>query len=141
MNFAVLKKFIQQGPLTINVKGACMHEVVPAGSDVRLEENSLYWPGEIVAFKCGNGELVSHRFLGYLRGRSGWLVITRADSALRADSPVALRNVLGRITHVDGHPFRPRFADRVWAQLAWFPAIARSVVTGLRKSAVAVNER
>ena len=58
-----------------------MQGSVPAGSDVRLEGDRLYWPGDIVAFKRGDDEVVSHRFLGYLPGRRGWRVITRADNA------------------------------------------------------------
>ena len=140
MRFDLLKQFIQQGPLTVQVTGSCMNRAVPAGSDVRLESNKFYWPGDILAFKRGDEQIVSHRFLGYLPGRNGWLLITRADNVKQADSPVALRHALGRVTHVNGCLFRPRTMDRVRAQAAWFPAVMGAVVKRLRRPAAAMEK-
>ena len=131
MNFNLLKKFIQQGPLTVHVNGDCMKEILPAGSDARLEGCLFYWPGEVVAFRRGKDEIVSHRFLGYFPGRRGWLALTRADSARCADNPIALDHVLGRVTHVNGVSLRPGFVYRLNAAIDWFPAAAKFAITAL----------
>lgn len=135
VKFDVLKQFIQQGPLTVQVTGSCMNRSVAAASDVRLEESMFYWPGDIIAFKRGEEQLVSHRFLGYLPGRSGCLLITRADNAQKPDSPVARKHVLGRVTHINGCLFRPDVMDRIGALAAWLPAIYCTIVKHLRKPA------
>jgi hypothetical protein len=132
MDFNLLKEFIQQGPLTVHVNGDCMNNSLPAGSDARLEGCSFYWPGEVVAFRRGANEIVSHRFLGYFPGRRGWLALTRADNSHKADNPVALDSVLGRVTHVNGVSFRPGPGYRLNAAIGWFPAATRLVITALR---------
>ena len=126
MKFFLLKEFLQEGHLTVHVTGGCMQESIPQGTQVRLARRHLYWPGDIVAFRRGSDDVVSHRFLGYLPGRRGWRVITRADNAQRADSPALLLHVLGRVTHVRGEPFQPGFMHRTRAVLAWFPGAAAS---------------
>jgi hypothetical protein len=113
---------------------------MPAGSDIRIEKKPLYWPGEIIACKRGEDQIVSHRMLGYLRGRRGWSVLTRADNAALADLPVALDNVLGRVTHVNGDPFRPRLTDRLAAQVAWLPAMIQAVLNRSSNSATVLSK-
>lgn len=141
MKFKLLQEFIRQGPVTVQVTGACMRGAIPQGNDVRLERNALYWPGDIVTFRRRNDEMVSHRFLGYLKGRSGWLALTLADNAKLSDSPVSLGDVLGRVTHVNGAPYIPGLYDRIWAQAKWFPAVARSITGGLRTLFVILQDR
>ncbi len=131
MHFDLLKEFINQGPLTVRVTGLCMDAVISPDSDLRLENSNRYYPGDIIAFKRGNGELVSHRFLGYVLGRSGWRVITRADNAGRADAPAAIRNVLGRVTHVNGKPHKPGLRIRIRAFADWTFAVPRWAVSRL----------
>ena len=137
MKFSLLKDFARQGPLTIRINGTCMHEAVSSGSNVRLAANRFYWPGDILAFKRGGDEIVSHRFLGYVPGRRGWVLITRADTAKRADGPIRPADVLGRVTHVDGVPYRPGMVNRLCAQAACYVSFARLVVSALREPAIA----
>ena len=134
MKFFLLKEFLQEGPLTVHVTGGCMQGSIPQGTQVRLAHHHLYWPGDIVAFRRGNDDVVSHRFLGYLPGRRGWRVITRADNAHRADSPALLLHVLGCVTHVGGEPFQPGLINRTRAMLAWFPGAAASFFNWLGAS-------
>ena len=131
MRFEIIKEFLVQGPMTVQVTGVCMHGAIPAGSDVRLEKKSIYWPGDIIAFRRGGDEVVSHRFLGYFPGRKGWRVITRADCAGAADGPVSVRDVLGRVTHVACGQYRPSMKNRAKALANWLPAGSRCVVAWL----------
>lgn len=131
VQFNLLKEFINQGSLTVQVTGSCMDTAISPGSDLRLENSNRYYPGDIIAYKRGNEELVSHRFLGYVRDRSGWRVITRADSADRADAPAAIRNVLGRVTHVNGEPYKPGLGIRFRAFADWTFSVLRWVVSRL----------
>jgi len=139
MNFNLLKSFIQQGPLTVHINGDCMNANLPAGCDARLEACSFYWPGEIVVFRRGGDEIVSHRLLGYLPGRRGLKALTRADSASHADNPVTLDYVLGRVTHIDGVSFQPGFLHRLNAAVDWFPATARFAIGALRHQVTRVK--
>jgi len=137
MNFELLKEFILEGPLTCQVKGSCMGRPVLPGCQLRLAHRRTLWPGDIVTCKRGNDELVSHRMLGYLPGRGGWRVITRADTASHADHPVPVHNVLGAVTHLDGKPYRPGPGIRIRALTAWFPAALNWLINRL----VAVAQR
>ena len=131
MKFKLLKDFILEGSLTCHVTGSCMDRPISPGSEVRLARKHPWWPGDIVTCKRGDDELVSHRLLGYLPGRGGWKVITRADTAKVADQPVPIHHVLGSVTHLDGKPYRPGPGIRVRALTAWFPAVLRWLINRL----------
>jgi hypothetical protein len=135
MKFNILKKFILQGPLTVRVSGNCMQAAIPRGSDIRLERRPVYWPGDIVAIGRGDGNIVSHRLLGYFPGRGGLLLIMRADSVGFADGPVSVRRVLGRVARVNGVLYRPGSGCRTRAVLGWFPAVFRCSLKFLAASA------
>ena len=123
MQFEILKTFVQEGPLTVVVNGDCMQRTIPGGSRLRLENRRRYWPGDVIAFKRGDGKIVSHRLLGYAPGRTGWLVITRAENARQVDVPVFVREVLGKVTHVDDELFQPAMKDRARAVTQYFAAV------------------
>lgn len=137
MNFYLLKGFIRQGPLTVQLTGACMTAAISPGSELRLENCYWYYPGDIIAYQRSTEDLVSHRFLGYVRGRGGWRVITRADNARRADAPAPVQSVLGRVTHVDGQPYQPYLRIRIRAFVGWTSAVlgwvGRRFVLSLRR--------
>ncbi len=134
MRFELLQKFAMDGPLTVCITGTCMQGTIRQDSDVRLLKKSWYWPGDIVACGRAGGELVSHRFLGYLPGLHGWRVITRADNVPRADAPATVRRVLGCVTHVNDEPYRPAMTVRARAVGAYFPAIAHWLMERLSGS-------
>ena len=132
MHFELLKTFAQEGPLTVVVNGDCMQRTIPRGARLRLENRRIYWPGDAVAFKRGDDQIVCHRFLGYLLTRRGWCVITRAENSKRADMPVYARHVLGKVTRVDDAPFSPGMKDRLKALLFYLPAVMQQLVARLR---------
>ena len=127
MQFELLKSFVQEGPLTVVVNGDCMQATFPRNSHLLLERMRIYWPGDAVAFKRGDGKIVCHRFLGYLPTHRGWCILTRADSSARADMPVFVRHVLGRATRVDDQPFLPEIKDRLRALMLYLPAIVQQL--------------
>jgi len=128
MQFELLKSLAQEGPVTAIVNGDCMQRTMPEGVRVRLEYKSRYWPGDVIAFKRGDGKIVCHRLLGYVPGRNGWRVITRAENTRRVDVPVHLRLVVGMVTGVDGDVFRARKKDRMLALGQYLAAIIRRPV-------------
>lgn len=90
-----------------------MGNALPCGSEVRVRKQSVYWPGDIVLFARGDGQLVSHRMLGYLPGRTGWLVLTQADAESHPDPVIPASRVLGAVEAINGQPARCSLRWRV----------------------------
>jgi len=67
-----------------------------------------YRPGDVVLFSR-NGRLFVHRVVEM----SGGAVVTRGDSMLDADPPVALSDVLGRVESIERGGSRVAVAERV----------------------------
>ena len=124
-------------PMTLVVDGQCMGDSLPHGSEVRIEPRRFYWPGDIVVYGRGDGRLVSHRFLGYIRGRTGWLALTRADTARAADGPVKVDRVLGVLRQIGDEPVHADAETRLSAALRYLPAATRLIASRLsnRKTA------
>ena len=125
MQFELLKTFAREGPLTVAVDGDCMQGTMPCGSVLRLESERKYWPGDVIAFKRKDGKIVCHRLLGYVPGRNGWCVITRAENSVQVDKPVLLSSVLGKVTLIDDEPFHPELKTRARSVLQYFAAVIR----------------
>src|SRR5258708_23127866 len=67
-----------------------------------------YRPGDVVLFSR-NGRLFIHRVVEM----SGGAVVTRGDSMLDADPPVAVSDVLGRVESIERGGARGAMAERV----------------------------
>lgn len=100
-----------------------MGDVVPDGARVRVYSRNLYWPGDVLLI-ARNGQVFSHRFLGYFIGRKGLAVITRADIAEGADGPSHHSTVLGRVEKVFDCQFQVKIRHRFAALIYWFQAMA-----------------
>ena len=124
MQLELLIPFTRDGGLTLHVNGDCMSGTFADGSQLQMRRRAAYLPGDVLVYARGDGELVSHRLLGFLPGRSGWRVLTRADNQTQADSPAGLSRVLGRVTHVDGVALKCSVAKRIRSGLAYFPGVA-----------------
>lgn len=124
MQLELLTPFSRDGGLTLHVNGDCMAGTFADGSQLRVRRRAAYLPGDVLVYARGDGELVSHRLLGFLPGRSGWRVLTRADNQTQADSPAGLSRVLGRVTHIDGAALQCSLAKRIRSGLAYFPGVA-----------------
>lgn len=127
MRFEVLAALIEHGSLTVKVTGDCMGRAMPEGVMITVQPGRWYLPGDILTIRRGEEELVSHRMLGYLPGRNGWRIITRADTEATADPPVRLDWVLGRVTAVGTQLYQPSPRERLAAILAWPGAVRQWV--------------
>ena len=76
-----------------------------------------YRPGDVVLFSR-KGRLFVHRVVEL----SGGAVVTRGDSMLDADPPVAVSDVLGRVEAIERGGSRVAVARRVVSILEWHDA-------------------
>ncbi|HWM94011.1 MAG TPA: S24/S26 family peptidase [Thermoanaerobaculia bacterium] len=82
------------------------------GERVRIAAARVYWPGDVVAFRAGDGRLRLHRLLGYRPWGRGIALVTQGDHCPCHDGAVPLDHLLGRIEEP------VRLADRLRAVLA-----------------------
>ena len=104
-----------------------MQQTIPDGSRLRLESNRTYWPGDAVAFRRSDGEIVCHRFLGYILNRTGWRAITGAENTQQMDAPVYLRDILGKVTLLNDRHYRPGLSDRTAAVKFYLSSIIKKL--------------
>lgn len=99
--FAALRDLAREAPVEVAVRGGCMAPRLAEGDRVRVAAARFYWPGDVVVFRAPDGRLLAHRVLGYrfhrFQGRGGLALVTRGDSCVVHDAPVALVRVLGRV--------------------------------------------
>ena len=85
-------------PVALRVSGGCMEPTLADGSTVRIERTRFYLPGDVVAFHCPyQDRLLAHRFLGYVRRRGVWKLMTMPDRGLAPDPLVEASRALGRV--------------------------------------------
>jgi hypothetical protein len=85
----------------LRVAGGSMGPTLTAGDVVRVRAGARPRLGDIVVARTAGG-LVVHRVIGHRDER----VLLRGDDTARADPPVAITDVLGRVTAVEGLPGR-----------------------------------
>ncbi len=89
------------------VDGECMEPAVGHQASVRLDRLFFFIPGDVVAFYCPNfNRLLIHRFLGYLRWRGAWKLMTMPDKGVKPDPLVDISAVLGRVVALDSRTYR-----------------------------------
>jgi hypothetical protein len=97
------------------------------GSLVRIAAARRLLPGDILAYRDGNGRMVLHRLIGYYRRQGHWRLLLQADSAMRPDPGIAGERVLGKAIEVQiplGH--------RLWATLRYAKSVIVTVWTKVR---------
>jgi hypothetical protein len=93
--------------VVLQVTGECMKPAVGHQAMVRIERTKFFVPGDVVAFHCPHQRrLMVHRFLGYVRRRSAWKLMTMADQGTRPDSLVDASCVIGRVIAQGGRAYR-----------------------------------
>lgn len=95
--FQTLRDLARVDPVTVRVRGGCMEPVLTEGEEIRVLAARLYWPGDVVVFRAGDGRLLAHRLLGYRLYHGSLALVTRGDSCAVHDSPVLPGEVLGRV--------------------------------------------
>ena len=101
----VIRRF---GALRLRVNGFSMLPSIWPGDIACVSRVAAYRPGDVVLFSR-KGRLFVHRVVEM----SGGAVVTRGDSMLDADPPVALSDVLGRVESIERGGSRVAVAERV----------------------------
>src|SRR6266404_4332472 len=98
------------GTLRLRVNGFSMLPSMWPGDVVCVSgvDRDAYGPGDVVLYSR-NGLLFVHRVVEM----SGGAVVTRGDSMLDADTPVAVSDVLGRVEAIERGGSRVAMAERV----------------------------
>ena len=101
----VLLEAVKTGPVVLTTKGRSMEPNLRAGQSVKIERESLGF-GQIAAFVGGDGEVVVHRHVCSIAGRSLFI----GDANPRFDRFVRSAEIIGRVVSVDdgGEPERFR---------------------------------
>lgn len=120
--------------LWMDVTGDCMAPQLNANQRVCVINRRLYWPGDVVAFRAWDGQLLVHRVLGYrLKGGRPELV-TCADRASKNDVPIQLDQVIGKVVDVappsDLLPIS--YSCRVQAIIRYYQLAWRQIKTRLK---------
>ena len=101
----VIRRF---GVLRLRVNGFSMLPSIWPGDIACVSRVVAYRPGDVVLFSR-KGRLFIHRVVEM----SGGAVVTRGDSMLDADPPVAVSDVLGRVESIERGGSRVAVAERV----------------------------
>jgi hypothetical protein len=132
-HFAALREMAAEAPIEVETTGSCMAPLIEDGVRVRVESRRTYWPGDVVVIRAAN-ELRAHRLIGWVPSRSGWRLVTQADSLSRErggghDDPVRPDQVLGRVTGGECAPEVARIplGARLRALRRFFRQIVRSL--------------
>jgi hypothetical protein len=123
--FDALRAFVEEAPLELVVRGACMAPRLRDGDRVVVEPRRRYWPGDVVAFRSLAGPLLVHRLLGPVRRTGSWWVLAQGDARSCPDEPVTWDQVLGKVR--DSATGRATtWRDRVTAGSRYLRHLARS---------------
>ncbi len=87
--------------LVMKVKGHCMHPLIREGERVRIEPQTWYWPGDVLAVVRGGHQIALHRCIGYVFLRGAWCVLTQADRESTPDRATPFNHIVGRAVAVD----------------------------------------
>jgi hypothetical protein len=93
--------------VVLQVAGECMEPAVSHQASVQLERPKFFIPGDVVAFHCEHQHrLQVHRFLGYVRRRGSWKLMTMPDRGAKPDPLVDVSAILGRVIAQGGRIYR-----------------------------------
>lgn len=102
--------------VVLRVVGDCMQPDLCNQASVRLERPKFFVPGDVVAFHCPHQRRpLVHRFLGYVRRRGAWKLMTMADRGVRPDPLMDASCVFGRVIAQGGRAYRITPARRLEA--------------------------
>jgi hypothetical protein len=84
--------------VSFHIHGTCMSPVLQGSQHVIICKNSIYFPGDLVAYYCPYQNIYfAHRFLGCVWAGRTWKYLIMADNGSRPDTLVSKSNVLGKV--------------------------------------------
>lgn len=94
----------QQRSVRFSVSGLSMYPFINSGDVIEVEpvEISLISPGEIIFFKNAAGHAFVHRVIRKEVNADGVFLVTKGDAFRGVDLPVSGKQILGRVTSVEG---------------------------------------
>jgi hypothetical protein len=95
--FAAVRDLAAEAPVDATVRGGSMAPLLRDGDRVRIARARLYLPGDVVAFRAGDGRIIAHRLLGYRLHHGRLACVTRGDAVSQLDPPVPFGELLGRV--------------------------------------------
>ena len=93
MRAETLRELAREAPLRVTIAGGCMTPGIADGTTLEVAPARVYWPGDVIVFRRGDGRLVAHRVIGFRPGK--WL-FTQADGSAAPDSAVNPADIVGR---------------------------------------------
>ena len=114
----MLTSGMESGGVWVALSGRSMEPTYASGDRLFVEPiapSRALRPGEIVVARRGE-RLVAHRLLGF----SGALAITKGDACPRADPPIAINGLIGRVVGVRRRPMPVMMMRRIVRRLRSF---------------------
>ncbi len=125
----VVREAVRTGPVVVVTSGVSMLPHLEGGRSVRIEQQPLRF-GHVAAFVGGHGDVVVHRHVATVFGRSIFL----GDNNRRFDAVVPAEDLLGRVVSVDDGPEPDRHRGFLVRKiLRLLPREARAYVHRRRK--------
>lgn len=128
-----LRRLARSEGIALRIRGTCMEPDLRDGETVVVRARRIYLPGDVLAVR-GAGEIVVHRFLGYLPVGRGWQVWTQADEAARPDSAVRPGDVVGRVERRSGEAVRVTLRQRSRAGRRLLVAVWRGLCRRIQRT-------
>ncbi len=116
--FEVLRELCRGGVVPLRIRGLCMTPALEDSATVIVRARRFYFPGDVLVFRTGAGDLAAHRMLGWRRAA----LVTKGDGCEIHDAPVASHAILGAVD------LPVRLRDRVRAVLHFGKIVLRRLL-------------
>ena len=101
-----------------------MQPVIQPGDFVQVQGAPFYLPGDIVAVDASPDPWTCHRFLGFVRYRGAWWILTRSDSSRLPDRLTPVDRLLGKVVGINHKPNTISWAQRARSTGGWVTCMA-----------------
>ena len=128
-----LRELASEKPLRLRVEGTSMTPLALPGQCVEISRARFYLPGDVIAFRAGDGRLWLHRVLGYWP--RGWRLglVTRGDASPSYEAAFGLDDVVGKVRGGECSPLLAGVPvrHRLWAVGRFLALVGRRLIRRL----------